>query len=228
MSLYTINRLRKTFGGRDVLNIPELTIEKGKIYALLGANGTGKTTLLNLLAFLDTPSDGEILFDSDKVNYAEKELKKLRRKVIMLDQQPILFSTSVFKNLEFGLKIRKVNKAERRRCIEEALDTVGMTEFINAQAIHLSGGESQRVALARVLVLQPEVLLCDEPTSNVDRANQSIIIDLLRELNSRKKLSIIFSTHDHNLALTLAHQTINLDQRMEHAGADTMPWFPAI
>nr|MBF0221485.1 ATP-binding cassette domain-containing protein [Desulfobulbaceae bacterium] len=212
MSLYQLNKLRKEYGGREVLNISDLGIEKGKIYSLLGANGTGKSTLLNLLAFLDTPSSGEIYFDSRRVEFGQKKNEQLRRKVILLDQNPVLFSTTVFKNLEFGLKVRKVDKLERRDRIERALDTVGMQSFIHAPAACLSGGESQRVALARVLVLQPEVLLCDEPTSNVDKVNQAIIVDLLRELNSKQNISIIFSTHDHGIASSLAHRTIELEQ----------------
>ena len=225
MSLYQLRGVKKFFDSREALNIPELSLEKGKIYALLGANGTGKTTLLNLLAFLDTPSEGEIFFDSGRVSYSQKELKNLRRQVSMLDQHPILFSTSVFKNIEYGLKIRKFKKAERKRRVQEALDIVGMTEFMDSSAVNLSGGETQRVALARVLVLEPKVLLCDEPTSSVDRANQSIIVDLLRKLNSRA-MSIIFSTHDHNLASTLAHKTIDLDHGMGEGSRAR--WFPSI
>ncbi|HDL08798.1 MAG TPA: ATP-binding cassette domain-containing protein [Desulfobacteraceae bacterium] len=212
MSLYAINALKKRYETRVVLDIPQLSIEEGSIYALLGANGAGKTTLLNLLAFMDVPTSGEIYFRSSLVRFIEKELRVLRRQVVMVDQHPILFTKSVFKNLEFGLKIRGIAKSERAYRIEEALDLVGMRQFMDTPAVNLSGGESQRVALARVLALKPSVLLCDEPTSNVDAVNQTIIIDLLKQLNKTKRMSIIFTSHNSNLASNLAHHTIQLDQ----------------
>ena len=212
MSLYEINELKRVYGTRTVLDIPHLTIEEHKIHALLGANGAGKTTLLNLLAFLDTPTSGTISFRSHQVQFAEKNLRALRRQAIMVDQQPLLFTTSVFKNLEFGLEIRSIPKSERRRGIETALDLVGMRHFINSPAHNLSGGETKRVALARALVLKPKVLLCDEPTANVDEAHRSAIIDLLRHLNKKEGMSILFTTHHRNVATALAHNTIYLDE----------------
>lgn len=210
MSLYTLSGLKKIYEQKTVLNIADLSVEEGIIYALMGSNGAGKTTLLNLLAFLDSPSEGRVSFRSQNVRFLEKEMRSLRRQVVLVDQKPLLFSTSVYKNLEYGLKIRKVPQAKRAELISEALELVGMQDFQNQSALNLSGGETQRIALARAFVLQPKVLLCDEPTANVDFANQLVIIDLIRKINATKRISIIFTTHDSSLAVNLAQKTLHL------------------
>jgi len=209
--IYTVSDLIKKYGSRTVLDIPYLEVEKEQIYALLGANGAGKTTLLNILGLLEAPTAGRIQYCSRPVNYAESALQSLRKEVVLVDQHPILFTTTVFKNLEFGLKIRKINKKERYRIIDESLDLVGMREFSSAPAQHLSGGETQRVAIARALALSPKVFLCDEPTSSVDVENQNIIITILRRVNEIKKISVLFTTHDRSQAARLAHHTIVLN-----------------
>ena len=107
---YLVSQLTKIYGERTVLDIPRLAIEPGNIYALLGTNGAGKTTLLNILGFLEAPTAGVIHFRSQTVRYTESELQHLRKEVIMVDQHPILFTTTVYKNLEFGLKIRGIEK----------------------------------------------------------------------------------------------------------------------
>jgi tungstate transport system ATP-binding protein len=193
------------------LGIGNLDIEDGSIYALLGPNGAGKTTLLNILAFLDAPTSGQIYYHGRPIRYAEAQLQVLRKEVVMVDQHPILFSTTVFKNLEFGLKIRRIAKKERERIIEETLDLVDMRSFIRAQAHRLSGGETQRVALARGLALSPKVFLCDEPTASVDAENQTTIMNILRRINEEKKITVIFTTHDRSRAADLAHHTLVLD-----------------
>jgi len=209
--IYTVSDLIKKYGSRTVLDIPYLEVEKEQIYALLGANGAGKTTLLNILGLLEAPTAGQIQYCSRPVNYSESGLQSLRKEVVLVDQHPILFTTTVFKNLEFGLKIRKINKKERYRIIDESLDLVGMREFSSAPAQHLSGGETQRVAIARALALSPKVFLCDEPTSSVDVENQNIIITILRRINEVKKISVLFTTHDRSQAARLAHHTIVLN-----------------
>ncbi|MBU1568013.1 MAG: ATP-binding cassette domain-containing protein [Proteobacteria bacterium] len=208
--LYKIKKLTREHQGRIILNIPELVISAGKITSLIGPNGAGKTTLLHLLAFLDTPSSGEISFGSRPVRFVEKELHPLRQRVVLVDQYPILFTGSVYKNLEFGLKVRKIEKKRRSHLIEEALEMVGMQDFIHAEAHKLSGGETKRVALARALVVKPEVLLCDEPTANVDSENQEIIQSILERANGREKISIIFATHSLSQAQRLADKTVIL------------------
>ncbi|MDK9707004.1 MAG: energy-coupling factor ABC transporter ATP-binding protein [Desulforhopalus sp.] len=208
--LYEINQLTRVHYGRTILDIPALTIPGGEICSLTGPNGAGKSTLLHLLAFLDIPTTGTIRFMSAPVSYVERSLQPLRRRVVLLDQYPILFTGTVWKNLEFGLKVRNVGRKERKDRIEAALEMVGMQDFATAPAHRLSGGETKRVALARALVVQPEVLLCDEPTANVDSENQEIIQGILTRANRKEKISIIFATHSLSQVQRLADHTLTL------------------
>ncbi len=208
--LYELNKVTRTFANRTVLEIDSLSFEARKIYALIGPNGAGKTTLLNQLAFLDQPSSGELLFKSSAVRDDHGSLTRLRRQVVLVDQSPILFSGSVWRNIEFGLKVRKIPKKERIRRIEHALERVTMTDFGQRDVHGLSGGEVKRVALARALALEPEVLLCDEPTANVDREHQEIILKILSDANSIRHTTIIFSTHYLSQSRQLAHHTLLL------------------
>jgi tungstate transport system ATP-binding protein len=212
MSLFSLANVTRVYDRRTVLNISQLDIEANRIHALLGPNGAGKTTLLNILGFLEPPTSGEIHFRSRPVRFIEAELQQLRRSAVLVDQHPILFSTTVYKNLEFGLKIRGMAPDDRRRVIEETLDLVGMRSFMRYPAHRLSGGETQRVALARALALSPEVLLCDEPTSSVDVENQNLIITILKHINETKKISVLFTTHDRSLAARLAHHIVVLNR----------------
>ncbi|MHC4457009.1 MAG: ABC transporter ATP-binding protein [Planctomycetota bacterium] len=209
--LYIISQLTKVYKNRTVLDIPTLEIEKGGIYALLGPNGAGKTTLLNILGFLEPPTSGYLQYRSMPVRYLESGLQQLRREVVVVDQHPILFTTTVYKNLEFGLKIRGIGKNKRQQIIEEALELVGMQQFAQAPAHRLSGGETQRVALARALAVSPKVFLCDEPTSSVDIENQHAIVRILKQINQIKKITVLFTTHDRSQAAALAKRTLVLD-----------------
>ncbi|MBW2260198.1 MAG: ATP-binding cassette domain-containing protein, partial [Deltaproteobacteria bacterium] len=147
--VFEVKNLTKVYERRRVLDIPELRIEKGKVYGLLGPNGSGKTTLLEILSFLMQPTTGEIAYNAKKVDFSRTYLQGLRREVAMVEQQPILFTTSVYRNVEFGLRIRKVAKERRNQIVFEVLDLVGMRDFAQASAHRLSGGETQRVAIAR-------------------------------------------------------------------------------
>ena len=210
--LYVLSKITRKYGSRTVLDIPLMEIEKGKIYALLGPNGAGKTTLLNILGFLEAPTAGDVFYHSTPVSFFESYLQHLRREVVMIDQHPILFTSTVYKNVEFGLRIRGISQKKRGIIIEETLDLVGMSDFIQAQAHRLSGGETQRVALARALAVSPEVLLCDEPTSNLDVENQAAIINTLKQINEQRKITIMFTTHYIYQVSSLAHHAFFLDQ----------------
>jgi tungstate transport system ATP-binding protein len=210
--LYRLTDVCQRYKDQTVLEIDHLEIEPGRIHALLGPNGAGKTTLLNLLAFLEAPIRGSILFCGRTVVYSRSEILLLRRQVVLVDQHPIMFSTTVTNNIEFGLKIRKINKPTRLRAIDEVLETVGLQHYKQAAAHELSGGETQRLALARALALNPAVLLCDEPTASVDVENQVIIGTLLQQINADRGTTIVFTTHDRLQAASLAERTLVLEK----------------
>lgn len=209
--LYSADSLIKVFKERRVLDIEDLVIERYKIYALIGANGAGKTTFLNILAFLVQPSSSKLQFCGRPVIHSRQHLLNLRRKVVLVDQYPILFTGSVWKNVAFGLKVRGVSRKCCDRRVDEVLELVGMRDFRMAEADKLSGGESKRVALARALAIEPEVLLCDEPTANVDEKNQEVILGILERINAEKKTSIIMATHYLAQSRRLAHHILMLE-----------------
>ncbi len=212
MTCFTLKGVTKDYGGRRVLDIPALDIEEGMVHALLGPNGAGKTTLLNILALLERPSAGELRYRAGSPCRNERERQGLRREIVLVDQHPVMFSTTVARNMEFGLRVRNVGREERERRIAEALELVGMESFASHPAHRLSGGETQRVAMARAIALAPRVLLCDEPTSSVDIENQAIILDVLRQINGEKGITVIFTTHDRTQAEHQAHRLLTLDQ----------------
>ncbi len=209
--LYELSRLTRIFKERTILDLEHLSIEKGKIYALTGANGAGKSTLLTLLAFLDQPTSGEIRFCGERVRYGRQQLLHARRRVVLVDQYPIHFTGPVWKNVEFGLKVRGISKKLRQKRVEEVLERVGLENFPQADAHKLSGGESKRLALARALVVEPEVLLCDEPTANVDAENQEIILNILEGINREQQTSIVVATHYLSQTRRLAHHVLVLE-----------------
>jgi tungstate transport system ATP-binding protein len=208
--LFQIRNLIKVYGSRKVLDIPELDFEKEAIYGLLGPNGSGKTTLLEILSLLLPPTTGAITYKDTSIDFKANNLTALRREIVMVQQNPVLFTTTVYKNLAFGLKIRGIPKLERKKIIEESLDLVGMGDFLQAEAHKLSGGETQRVAIARALTCSPKVMFFDEPTSNVDVENQIAIERILNEINTQKKISVIFTTHNLTQASRLSRQVISL------------------
>ncbi|HVO83854.1 MAG TPA: ATP-binding cassette domain-containing protein [Syntrophobacteria bacterium] len=208
--LYEIINLKKIYGGRTVLDLPALSLEPGRVIALLGPNGAGKTTLLEVLAFLSPPSSGEVRFMGRRVDFRANGLIQHRRRVVLVQQHPIMFSTTVCRNVEFPLRVRNIPKAEREKVVEELLRLVGMTEFKEAKGHTLSGGETQRVAIARALACSPEVILFDEPTASVDVENQIAIERIIGEIRGRKGISVVFTTHNMVQASRLAEQTLFL------------------
>lgn len=208
--LFQLTDLIKVYAGRRVLDISQLSLEKGVICALLGPNGSGKTTLLEILSFLIPPTSGRIRYEGMDIAFSGKHLTALRRKIVMVQQNPILFSTTVHKNLEFCLKIRGVAPKTREKIIDGSLELVGMREFSSAAAPKLSGGETQRVAIARALACSPRVIFFDEPTANVDVENQGVVERIIGRINDQKKISVIFTTHNMAQATKLSSRVISL------------------
>lgn len=208
--LYRVKNLSMIYDGSTVLDLKSLSLKKGEVIGLLGPNGAGKTTLLEILAFLLSPSFGEIWFKHEKVSPSLGRLMKLRRKVVLVQQHPILFTTTVYKNIDFPLKIRKTPRSKSVKMVNELLELVGMISYKDAEAHTLSGGQTQRVAIAQALACSPEVILLDEPMSSVDVENQITIERIIREINQQKGISVIFTTHDVVQTSRLADDTVFL------------------
>jgi tungstate transport system ATP-binding protein len=209
--LYEIKNLVKNYDGRNVLDI-SCSLQKGRITGLLGPNGAGKTTLLEVLAFLTQPTSGDILFKGDMIDFMKEDLVEIRKKVVLLHQKPILFSTTVHNNVEFPLKVRNEKKSERQVIADQLLAMVGMERFSRAKAHKLSGGETQRVAIAQALACDPEVILMDEPTASIDIENRVIIEGIIQEINRTRGISVIFTTHDRDQAARLADNIMYLNE----------------
>jgi tungstate transport system ATP-binding protein len=210
MTLFTAEGLFKDYGTRRVLDLPHLTIPAERTVALLGPNGAGKTTLLHILGLLLAPSGGRLRYHGAPVPRGNGPMRALRRRIILVEQHPIMFSTSVARNVAFGLKIRGLDARTRRRRVARSLARVGMQALADAHGRELSGGETQRVAIARALACNPEVLLLDEPTANVDIENRLAIEEIITTLRDTRGLSVVFCTHDHLQAARLAQTKINL------------------
>jgi tungstate transport system ATP-binding protein len=209
-TIYHLHSIRKEYGSTTVLNIEDLTILEGRLYTLIGANGAGKSTLLNILAFLLPPTAGEIYYDGRRVDWSRGSLEEKRKKVTLLHQSPYLFGGTVFANVAFGLKARGIPGEEQRRLVEKALDVVGLREFGERKARELSGGEAQRVAMARALVLSPEVFLLDEPLANIDRETAGLLEDVIASLPSLGT-TVVMTTHDPDLPNRLNGASILLE-----------------
>ena len=181
--LLDISQLQKVFGNRALLNVRDLQLDAGNIYALTGDNGSGKSTLLRILAGLE-PADVLLAnFDAQTINGADYA-HALRRDIIYVHQHPYLFNTSIAANIEYGLKMRGVDGQLRQQLAWEAIAWAGLAHVADVAPKRLSGGEKQKVALARAKVLKPRLLLVDEPTANLDRAARQQIVALLRQTAS--------------------------------------------
>ena len=203
-SIAELENLTLLFGKRVVLDDITLQIEEGQILGLLGPNGSGKTTLLKVLAFLLKPTKGKIVFQGEEVG--NKNLERLRLQSALVNQRTLLFSTSVFNNVAYGLRVRKIPKVIIEEQVRDALKLVKLEGFEKRSAKKLSGGEQQRVALARALVLKTKLLLLDEPTANLDPKNASIIEDIILTANKELKTTIVMATHNMLEAKTMPNQ----------------------
>ncbi|RZA06435.1 MAG: ABC transporter ATP-binding protein [Proteobacteria bacterium] len=179
------------------------SLPEGAFTALVGASGSGKSTLLNLVGCIDTPDQGEVLFEGQNVNrLSEDERAHLRsRKIGFIFQNFNLMAVlNVEENVELPLSLHtELTAKEKRERVEQALADVGLADFRKHRPDKLSGGQRQRVAIARALVTAPRLILADEPTANLDSVTAHKIIDLMQELNAAKRVSFLFSTHDEKL-----------------------------
>lgn len=192
---YELIDVHMRYGKRCVLHINQLRVMQGETLALVGPSGAGKSTLLRMLALLEAPSAGRVSLhlDGQSLDHQSVSIEQKRR-LAMVFQRPVLLSCSVRANVAHALKLRGAKDIKER--VAETLEQVGLTHVAGARPQTLSGGELQRASIARALILQPDVLLLDEPTSNLDPHNIQMIEGLLHAEKTRNQTTIIMATHN--------------------------------
>lgn len=199
------------------LNDVNFSLNIGEFCGLVGPSGSGKTTLLNIIGALDNPTGGDAIVMDKSVNaLSHKEAAKMRTESIgfIFQTYNLLPVYSVFENVEFPLLLLKINKREREEAVMRALEWVGLTGKANSRPNQLSGGESQRVAVARAMVKLPKIVLADEPTANLDAANSHNILKTMQNLNHELKTTFIFATHDEKVIGYLRRKIVLSDGKV--------------
>ncbi|QNA90308.1 energy-coupling factor ABC transporter ATP-binding protein [Massilia sp. Dwa41.01b] len=195
--LLDLRGLRKRHGARILFDIDALRLDAASAYVLTGANGVGKSTLLRVLAGLESAQVDSVAFDGAAVTL-QPYPGALRRAIVYVHQHPIMFSTSVAHNIAYGLLARGESKARVAQAVEEAMAWAGVAHLRATDPARLSGGEKQRVALARASVLEPRLLLLDEPTANLDGPAREQVIALIPTL-LQKGSTVVMACHDRDL-----------------------------
>lgn len=223
--LVQLNNVSKVYKkGKEsvsVLNQLNLDIKEGDFLALMGPSGSGKTTLLNLLGGLDRPTTGELVIAGQRIDkFTAGQLTKWRARHVgfifqFYNLMPVLTAE---RNVELPLLLTNLSRKQRMKSVAAALELVGLSERAKHYPSELSGGQEQRVAIARAIVSDPDLLLCDEPTGDLDRATADEILLLMQQLNLAHKKTIIMVTHDPRAA-DHAQQTLHLDKGALVTGA---------
>ena len=207
-----IKNLHKEFGKNGeikVLRGIDYKIEKGDRIVIIGPSGGGKSTFLRCLNLLETPTDGEIYFDGEKINSSKCNINKIRQKMGMVFQHFNLFPhKTILQNLTLApIKLKKMTPEQAEKRAMELLETVGLPDKANAYPSQLSGGQKQRVAIARALAMNPEVILFDEPTSALDPEMVGEVLDLMKKL-AAEGMTMVVVTHEMGFAREVADKVI--------------------
>lgn len=194
-----LQKVRKVFSNKIALDVDNLVLEDGGIFAVLGPNGSGKTTMLRCIAGIDRTDSGQIYYNG---------MEGLKgNEMAYMPQQTYLFDMTALENVMLGMKNSRGSSDARRRALY-ALECVGMSSFINAKARSLSGGEAQRVALARTLVLGKSLVLLDEPASSTDISGMEIVEKYIKAVHDKDRSTIVFTTHNPSQAARIADEVV--------------------
>jgi tungstate transport system ATP-binding protein len=216
--VYRLEEVTKRYGASEVCHIDYLEVPKGSILVLIGPNGAGKSTLLRLMGFLEPPTSGRILFKGHSFSNGTGPPVELRRLVTMVFQTPTFLNGTVERNVAYGLRVRGERHIKTR--VSGVLEAMGLFHMGKARASTLSAGEAQRIALARSLIFNPEVLLLDEPTANLDPHNVALVEQLITEVNRGKGTTVVLVTQNVFQAKRLADQVVfMLDGKLVEAGS---------
>ena len=196
--------IKKNYRSVKALNSISVEMQGGKIIVLLGVNGAGKTTLMRIMAGLENADSGQLLFNNQNI-----DCKALRQVSTLVFQKSAMFSLNVYDNLAYGLRIRGVPKAEIAKKVAEALQAVRLSGFEKRRAKKTSGGEQQRIALARAFLLESHVLLLDEPTANLDPNSATIIEKAMVSRKSAQRI-IVMATHNLSQARRMADEIVHI------------------
>lgn len=216
MSVIEIKDLKKTYNENTVpvhaVRGIDLNIEEGEFSAIIGPSGSGKTTFLNMIGGLDVPSSGSVKIDNKDISgLSSKQLIDFRLNHIgfVFQAYNLIPVLTAAENVAFIMELKGVSKAERMQRAKELLEQVGIGDKFNRRPKELSGGEQQRVAVARALASKPKFILADEPTANLDSKSTGDLLDMMADLNQKLKITFLFATHDQRV-MDRAHRIITL------------------
>ena len=209
--IVVINNLRHRYNHEIVLDVPVLEIRKGEILTIMGPNGSGKSTLLKVLGHLLRPTEGEMTFKGKRVEFGKNNLE-LRRQITLVFQETLLYDTRVEKNVASGLRFRHLPKRDINRIVDKWLRALKIGHLKSRYAFTLSGGEAQRVSLARGLALEPAVLLLDEPFGNLDPIIKEELIEDLRIILRDSDIAVVFVTQNKEEALALSDRVAIIEK----------------
>jgi tungstate transport system ATP-binding protein len=192
--LITLENIDVKARDKSILSIPSFELQKGEILGVMGPNGAGKSTLLKILALLEPPQSGSIKFQGETVS--DRSTLAVRRKIAVALQQSLLLDTSVYQNVAAGLKIRNIPRKEIKNQVAYWLEVFKISHLAKKHAYHLSGGEAQRVNLARAMIIQPEVLFLDEPFSALDFPTKVQLLKDIKNVVKETNTTTVFISHD--------------------------------
>lgn len=194
--------------GKTILKDIDFHLEKGEVVGLVGPNGSGKSSLLKILSFLENPTSGQLTFQGKSI--CGNVPLAIRRRIAVVFQEPLLLNTSVAENVASGLKIRGIAKCDIKDKVENWLNCFGILDLINQPTRSLSGGEAQRVSLARAFVLEPDILFMDEPFSALDTPTKEALIDDMEKIIGTMKTSVVLVSHDFRDIVRLTQRAVVL------------------